>query len=211
MSDTVGQQQEAPARSRRTQAERTAATRGALVEAGRTLFSTKGFAEVGTDELARAAGVSRGALYHQYGGKLGLFEAVLEQVEHDLVAVVAQALDSVADPWGALTTGVDAWLAASADPVEHRIALVEAPAALGWARWREIGHQHVFGLVEATLQGLVDSGAARPVPVAALAHVLVGALGEGSLYVAAADDADTARAEVREAVLALARGVLAPA
>ena len=171
MSDTVGQQQEAPARSRRTQAERTAATRGALVEAGRTLFSTKGFAEVGTDELARAAGVSRGAL----------------------------------------TTGVDAWLAASADPVEHRIALVEAPAALGWARWREIGHQHVFGLVEATLQGLVDSGAARPVPVAALAHVLVGALGEGSLYVAAADDADTARAEVREAVLALARGVLAPA
>ena len=71
-------------KSKRTQASRSAATRAALVTAARPLFAAKGYAAVGTDEVARAAGVTRGALYHQFAGKEELFAAVFEQVEAEI-------------------------------------------------------------------------------------------------------------------------------
>lgn len=191
---------------RRTQAERNATTRAALVQAGRALFSTRGYAEVGTDELARAAGVTRGALYHQYDGKAGLFAAVLESVEAEVVARVASAMDGIEDPHARLLTGLDAYLDACADPTIHRITLVEGPAALGWSAWRESGHRHAIGLVEEAVAALAPSSAS----VSALAHVLLGALGEAALYVAAASDPPRAREEARGAILTLLGGVGAP-
>ncbi|WP_370038984.1 TetR/AcrR family transcriptional regulator [Nocardioides sp.] len=196
----------APSSGRRTQAERNATTRAALVEAGRRLFSTKGFADVATDELARAAGVTRGALYHQYDGKSGLFAAVLESVEAEVVARVSGAMDSCDDPTDPATrllAGLDAYLDACADPTIHRITLVEGPPALGWRAWREVGHRHAIGLVEESVRALAPAAA----PVAALAHVLMGALGEAALYVAAAEDPVAAREEARAAVLALVPGL----
>lgn len=193
--------------TRRTQAERNATTRRALVEAGRTLFSTRGYADVGTDELARAAGVTRGALYHQYDGKAGLFRAVLEAVEAEVVARVAAAMTGIEDPETRLLAGLDAYLDACADPTIHRITLVEGPAALGWSDWREIGQRHAMGLVEEAVRALAAPG----LPVAALAHVLVGALGEAALYVAAAADGTAARAEARTAVVSLLAGLRAAA
>lgn len=188
---------------RRTQAERNATTRAALVEAGRRLFSTKGFAEVATDELARAAGVTRGALYHQYDGKTGLFAAVLESVEAEVVARVGAAMDAHEDPGARLLAGLDAYLDACADPTIHRITLVEGPAALGWTAWREVGHRHALAMVEDAVRALAPEG----VPHSALAHLLMGALGEAALYVAAATDQDTAREEARAAVLGLVGGL----
>ena len=192
-----------PASTRRTQAERNATTRAALVEAGRRLFSTKGFADVATDELARAAGVTRGALYHQYDGKSGLFAAVLESVEAEVVARVGAAMDRHEDPATRLLAGLDAYLDACADPTIHRITLVEGPAALGWTAWREVGHRHAIDLVEEAVAALAPDGA----PLSALAHLLVGALGEAALYVAAAEDHARARDEARGAVLALLSGL----
>lgn len=194
----------APA-ARRTQAERTSATRRALVTAGRGLFSTRGFVDVGTDELARAAGVTRGALYHQYDGKVGLFAAVLEEVEVEVVDRVAAAMADIEDPEARLFAGLDAYLDACADPAIHRIALVEGPAALGWSAWRQIGQRHAIGLVEQAVAALAPPG----LPVTALAHVLMGALGEAALYVAAAPDATAARAEARTAVVTLLSGLRA--
>ena len=192
-----------PPPGRRTQAERNATTRAALVEAGRRLFSTKGYAEVATDELARAAGVTRGALYHQYDGKTGLFAAVLESVEAEVVTRVAAAMAPHPDPEARLLAGLDAYLDACADPTIHRITLVEGPAALGWTAWREVGHRHAIAVVEDAVAALAPAGA----PISALAHLLVGALGEAALYVAAAEDPDRARDEARTAVLALLGGL----
>jgi AcrR family transcriptional regulator len=191
---------------RRTQAERNATTRAALVEAGRRLFATRGVADVATDELARAAGVTRGALYHQYDGKTGLFAAVLESVEAEVVARVSQAMEACADPADPATrllAGLDAYLDACADPTIHRITLVEGPAALGWQTWREVGHRHAIGLVEQSVRALAPADA----PVPALAHLLMGALGEAALYVAASEDPARAREEARTAVLALVAGL----
>jgi AcrR family transcriptional regulator len=66
---------------RRTQAERAAETRDALIAAARPLFASPGFADVALETIVRDAGVTRGALYHHFADKTELFAAVLEKVE----------------------------------------------------------------------------------------------------------------------------------
>jgi AcrR family transcriptional regulator len=185
--------------TRRTQADRTAATRTALIAAARTLFAAHGYADVGTERIARAAGVTRGALYHQFPAKADLFVAVLEAVEVDLTArlvEVAAAAAPADDTVAALVAGADAWLDACAEPEVQRIVLLDGPAVLGWQRWREVGLRHGLGLVTALLTEAIAAGDIREQPVAPLAHVLMGALDEAALYVALAADPRRARAEV---------------
>lgn len=194
---------------------RSARTREALVSAARELFGARGFAAVGTEEVVRAAGVTRGALYHQFADKAALFEAVLEAVEVDLTRLLAEGAlaGGATDPVGALRAGAAAFLDACAEPEVERILLLDAPSVLGWQRWREIGMRHGLGLVLGVLQAAVESGALRDQPLVPLAHVMIGALDEAALYAARAADPGAARREVGEAVdeliLALLRGAAA--
>jgi len=200
---------------RRSQASRTAATRAALVAAARRLFADHGYADVGTERIVRAAGVTRGALYHQFVDKAELFAAVLESVEQGimarLIAAAATASDSPdAHPVGSLIAGADAWLDACADTEVQQIVLVDGPAVLGWERWREIGERYGMGLVAELLNESIAAGAIPDQPVEPLAHVLVGALDEAALYVARAADPAAARADVRVVVHRLIEVVLTP-
>jgi len=197
-------------KDKRTQAERTAHTQAALVDAARPLFTRRGYAAVGTDELAEAAGVTRGALYHQFGGKEGLFVAVFEQAEQEVVRRLGEALAAAPeDDLAAVLEGaVDAWLDICAEPEVHQVVLVEAPAVLGWERWREIGRRYGVGMVEAFVGSLIEAGSLADQPARPLAHVVVGAFEEAALYAARADDPVTARAEVRAALLALLDGLV---
>jgi AcrR family transcriptional regulator len=198
--------------TRRTQADRTAATRAALVAAARALFAEHGYADVGTERVVQAAGVTRGALYHQFADKAELFAAVLEVVEIDLAARLIDAVGSTAtdDPLAALVAGADAWLDASAEPEVRRIVLLDGPAVLGWERWREVAMRHGLGLVTALLTELIDIGAVPSQPIEPLAHVLIGALDEAALYVALAADPVRARAEAAAVVRRLVVAVTAP-
>ena len=195
-------------RQPRSQADRTAATRGALVGAARALFGTRGFAEVGTEEVVRAAGVSRGALYHQFADKTELFAAVFEDVEADLSSGLGTLLADAADPLSALAQGVGAWLDACAEPEIQRIVLLDAPSVLGWERFREVGLRHGAGLVEALLTAAMDGGQLERRPVRPLAHVLIGALDEAAMYVARAADPAQAREDVQATLGALVSGLL---
>jgi len=193
---------------RRTQRERTEATRAALLAAARTLFARDGYGAVAMEAVVREAGLSRGALYHQFGGKRELFEAVVEQVEQELVAAIAARLADVSEPRAAFAVGVDAWLDACSAPAVQQIVLVDAPAVLGWQAWRALGLRYGLGVVEAALAGAVDAGLLRDQPLRPLAHVLVGALDEAALYVARADDPAAARAEMRAVLRDVVDGLL---
>ncbi|HWU22810.1 MAG TPA: TetR/AcrR family transcriptional regulator [Nocardioides sp.] len=196
---------------KRTQAERSATTRAALVAASRGLFAEHGYAALSTDQIAKAAGVTRGALYHQFAGKEELFAAVFEQVESEIAERIDAYIEAAApsDVESMLGANIDAWLATCAEPEFHRIALIEAPAALGWERWREVGLRYGVGLVESALRSLIDAGLVADRPVRPLAHVLVGALDEAALYCAQAEDRVRATAEVCDALLAVLTGLLA--
>jgi AcrR family transcriptional regulator len=190
--------------------QRSRATREKLLTAARALFAARGYAAVGTEEIVRAAGVTRGALYHQFRDKEELFAAVFEEVEAETTRRIADsALAGATDPLAALRAGSRAFLAVCAEPEVERIALLDAPAVLGWARWREIGFRHGLGLVVATLEAGMDAGAIARQPLTPLAHLLLGALDEGALYVARATDPAAARAEVEVVLDRLVDG-LAP-
>ena len=152
---------------------------------------------MGTEEVVRAAGVTRGALYHQFADKTELFAAVFEHVEAELTERIATgALASASDPLEALSAGARAMLDATAEPGVERILLLDAPAVLGWERFREIGLRYGLGLVAGVLDAAAEAGLIAPGPTRPLAHVLIGALDEGALYVARAQDRDAARDEV---------------
>ena len=165
-------------------AEQSEATRAALVAIARRLFAERGYAKVGTEEIVRAAGVTRGALYHHFSGKEDLFRAVYEDVERELVEQIATGAMSAGDPFAALQAGAQAFLDACEDPGIQRIALLDAPSVLGWAQWREIGLKYGFGLVEATLEATMEAGQIARQPVKPLAHLLIGAIDEAAMLVA---------------------------
>jgi len=169
-------------------------TRQQLVTAARALFGARGYADVGTEEIVRAAGVTRGALYHQFRDKADLFAAVAEELESEIAGRIAVGVaDLATDPLQTLRTGARLFLDACAEPQVERIILLDAPAVLGWQVWRDMAARYGLGLVQLALQSAMDAGAIIPQPVVPLAHVLVGALDECALYIARADDPAAAR------------------
>ena len=180
------------------QAQRSLVTRTALLTTARELFAERGYGAVGTEEIVRDAGVTRGALYHHFEGKLDLFESVYEQVEEQLMERIMAAVAARAnDPLEALRAGALAFLEASEnDRAVRQIALVDAPSVLGWDRWREIGMRYALGLVQATIEEAVQAGLLPPQPAAPLAHLLLGAIDEAALLVARSEDGGETRRQV---------------
>src|SRR5690242_14501434 len=145
---------------------RSEATRRRLVSAARTLFGARGYADVGTEEIVRAAGVTRGALYHQFRDKADLFAAVAEEVEAEVTErVAAGASEAAAGPLGELRRGVRLFLDACAEPEVERIILLDAPAVLGWAAWRDLAARYGLGLVQIALREAIGAGAITAQPV----------------------------------------------
>jgi AcrR family transcriptional regulator len=185
---------------RRTQEERSAATRDALICAARKLWGLRGYAEVGTPEIATAAGVTRGAMYHQFADKAALFGEVVEAVEQDVMARMAAVVagSGAATPADAIRAAVDAWLEVSGDPEVRQLILLDAPSVLGWAGFRDVAQRYSLGMTEQLLSGAMDAGQLARQPVRPLAHVLIGALDEAAMFIATADDAKRARRETGE-------------
>ena len=187
--------------------ERGEPTRDALVVAARALFAERGYAGVGTEEVVRRAGVTRGALYHHFRDKQDLFRAVFEQTEAEIVQAITARVAGIADPLELLATGVRTFLDVCNDPVMMRIGLRDAPGVLGWEEWREIGNRHGLGLVTGGLGAAMDAGQIVRTDVRTLAHLLLSALAEASLLIASAEDPVAARAEVERTLLALLDGL----
>lgn len=185
------------AENRRTQAERSAGTRETLIAAARPLFAQRGFADVTQEMIVRAAGVTRGALYHHFADKTELFAAAFEQVEAEMVARMGESVASakVTDPVEVMRLGARFWLDACADPEIQRIVLIDAPSVLGWARWTEIGDRYNNGLVRELLTSAIDLGRIPAQPVDATVATILGAMREATLFVARSDDHELARQE----------------
>jgi AcrR family transcriptional regulator len=186
-------------------------TRGELVAAARELFVTRGYAGVSVEDIVRRAGVTRGAMYHQFrGGKEELFAAVFEQVEEELTAEVASSLAGAAaggDPLAALHAGVEATLTAALDPQVARLTILDAPAVLGWEAWREAGERYGLGLVRAGLGAAMEAGSIPRAPLDPLAQLLLAAVEEAIIYVARADDQTAAREQAEAALHRLLDGL----
>jgi AcrR family transcriptional regulator len=185
------------------------ATRDALIQAGLDLFAHRGYAEVGTEEIVARARVTRGALYHHFEDKRDLFRAVHERVEEELVARIGRIMGNVADPWELMLAGTRSFLDACEEPAVKQIALIDAPAVLGWDEWREIDARYGLGLMRAALGGAIEAGVLRRVQLEPLSHLLLAALSEAALMIANAEDPAATREEVESALVELLEGLRA--
>ncbi|WP_395360968.1 TetR/AcrR family transcriptional regulator [Streptomyces sp. YH02] len=188
-------------------AEQRAATRRALLAEGRRRFAEDGYHGVVLAEVARAVGVTKGAAYHHFESKAGLFRAVVAEVQGELGDRVAAAADEQTDPWEQLRAGCRAFLAAGSDPAVRRIVLVDAPTVLGWAEWRALDEESSARHLTEALEGLVEAGIVTEQPVEPLARLLSGAMNEAALWLARGDSATSATA--LERTVAALDGLLA--
>ena len=185
------------------------ATRDALIKAALELFTKRGYAAVGTEEIVARARVTRGALYHHFSDKRDLFRAVFERVEGGLMEGIGARMEATEDPWELMLAGMRSFLDACEEPAVKQISLTDAPAVLGWQEWREIDNRHGLGLTRAALQGAVDAGAMRPIAVEPMAHLFVAALSEAAFVIAYSEHPREARADVEEALVELIEGLRA--
>src|SRR3954447_15324118 len=183
------------------------ATRRKLLRVGRDLFTRNGFSDVPTEEIVRRAGVTRGALYHHFRDKRDLFAAVVEQVEQEVLERVAAVALSEEDAWERQRAAIGAYLDVCLEPAVQRIVLTDAPSVLGLAAWREIEAKYGLALVRAGLQSVIEAGYIEEQPVEPLAHLFLGALTEGGLVIARADDREAARREVGDSLERILRGM----
>ena len=176
------------------------ATRAHLVDVATTLFAERGYDGTSIEAVLEQAGVSRGSLYHHFDGKEALFEAVLHAVEARIgEATLAAAIDAT-DMTAALRAGCLAWIALAGDPVVRRIVLIDAPAVLGWERWRAIEEQYALGMLKGATQEAATDGRIPAELVDPFAHMILATVNELALLIARADDIGAAERTAEAAV-----------
>jgi AcrR family transcriptional regulator len=179
--------------------EKGRATRERLVATARELFGRDGYDATSVEAVLKASGVARGSLYHHFDNKTALFDAVLDQVIAEAAAGAADAARAQKDPVEGLRAGCVAWLQRALDPATQQIALVDAPAVVGWARWRELDEQYTLGGVRRSLQLIAQDGRLPADQVDVLANMLLAGVAEAAMLIPHADDPDAAFAAGRAA------------
>jgi AcrR family transcriptional regulator len=163
-------------------------TRAAVVAAAVELFAEKGYAATTIDAVAAQARVAKGGVYHHFANKAELFEATFIAMEERLLSRVVTVVEATPDADEMFTAGIDAFLTECCDPQFRRIALEEAPAALGWARWKEIDESFFLGLMKGGLADLAATGRYAIVDEDLTARALLAVLTEAGLAAATASD-----------------------
>ena len=191
-------------------AEQVAQTRAALVSAGRLLFGTKGFAATSVEDIARAARVTTGALYHHFPTKAAVFEAVFEQVHAEMLVASAEASAAADGPLDQMAAGFGVFLDWVLEPEVQRILITDGPAVLGQARFVELDERYAL---DAAVQAIEAANAAGLLQVAdppTLVRLLFGAMTRAGLLIATSPDPQATRDAVGVTFLQMMSGFLAP-
>jgi AcrR family transcriptional regulator len=196
-----------PAKKGLTKAEQRETTIRSLTTIARDIFAEVGYAQASIDEIVQRAGVTKGALYHHFESKEGLFRAVLADVQRDVTTRIEAASVQEADEWRQLIAGCRAFLAASLDPQVQQIMLIDAPAVLGWQMWRQIDAEHSMKSLRWQLDEMAAAGIIQPPSVEALTHQLSGAMNEAALWIARAPQPEQALEEAMTTLERLLAGI----
>ena len=182
-------------------------TRARLIRAARTAFAEKGYAAASMDDLTADAGLTRGALYHNFGDKRGLLQAVVGQIDAEMAARARAMGSHAADDWQALLAEGISYIEMALEPEIQRIVLLDGPAFLGDpSNWPSQNN-----CLQATLQTvdtLIAQKVIKPVDPEAAARLLNGAAMNAALWIAASDNPKDVLARAISAFRVLAGGLL---
>ena len=170
-----------------TKAAQTLSTRRAILDRSRHLFATKGYAATSTEEIIRELSITRGALYHQFKDKLGVFQAVIAEAYSEMTAHIHSQVQLVEDPWQQLVIGCQAFLEVAQQEDLRRLVFIEAPAVLAAETLVEFD-QYGFGLLYESILQLTHQGKLTTIDAEGFAHLVNGALNELAAWVAQSND-----------------------
>ncbi|MGF1553081.1 MAG: TetR/AcrR family transcriptional regulator [Paracoccaceae bacterium] len=192
----------------RPRAERIAETTAKLLAAARRSFAEHGYADASMDDLCAEAGLTRGALYHHFGGKAGLLEAVVVEIDREIGARLEAVYAAEPDPWAGFRACCLAYLDLALDPEIQRVLLKDAPAVLG-QRLREIDERSSIQPTMEALADLMAAGRVRHADPEALARLLNGAMVDAALWVGASEDPPATLARAKTGLNTLLDGLAA--
>lgn len=192
-----------PTPERRSNRDRSDATRAALIDAARALFVEKGFAETGTPEIVAAAGVTRGALYHHFADKAALFRAVIDREATAVATRIERETTGETSPVEALMTGAEAYFAAMSEPGRTRLLLLDGPAVLGPEAMNEIDRDTGARELREGLANAMEHGVLKPVPLDAATALLSAAFDRAALAIASGEPAGEYKAAIRALIVGL--------
>lgn len=187
-----------PAANKKT--ERSQATRAAIIRVACKAFARDGFGDVSLSEIVAQAGVTTGAIYHHFGDKKGLFQAVAEDLEQQILDEVAKVPQCPDDPWGAFVAGVNATLQICARPAIQRIIFQEAPTVIGPAEWRKIEIQYAFGQMRQAVENLAGAGLIRSENHELTTQIILGIIIHAGQGIAVSKDSIRALEEAQDTV-----------
>ena len=170
-----------------TKAEQTLRTRRAILDRARHLFATKGYAATGTEEIISELGITRGALYHQFNDKLGVFKAVVAEAYDEMIDYISTKVQPLDDPWEQLVMGCQAFLEIAQQEERRRLVFIEAPAILAADTLVEFD-KYGFGLLHESIQKVINEGKLSTIDAEGFAHLVNGSLNELASWVAQSDD-----------------------
>ena len=189
-----------------TRSEKVEETKARLVSAARQAFATQGYAAASMDDLTAEAGLTRGALYHNFGDKKGLLQAVIDQIDAEMLVRMRGAGEGL-PPWDAFVAEGVAYIEMSLEPEIQRIMLLDGPAVLGDpSRWPN--QTACLRTTTQMIQALIDDGIVKPMNAEAVAHLVNGAALNAALWVAAADEPERVFESAVDAFRHLVGGLL---
>lgn len=187
-------------------AEMVEESKAKLVKAARHAFATKGYAAASMDELTAEAGLTRGALYHNFGDKKGLLQAVIDQIDGEMLARMRIASAKAKNPWDGFVDEGVAYIEMALEPEIQRIMLLDGPAVLGDpSRWPN--QTTCLRTTTETIETLIKNGTVKPLDAEAAARLVNGAALNAALWIAAADNPKTVFPKAVDAFRKLVTGL----
>lgn len=193
--------------ARQKRADMISATRSRLIAAGRKAFGEKGYAETAMEDLTADAELTRGALYHHFGGKKGLLEAVIAQIDEESSLRLRAVVEQASTPWEGFVEESVEWIKLALEPEIQRIVLLDGPAVLGDPA-RAASQSACLLSTMHSIQTLIDQNVIKPVDAQATAYLVNGAALNASLWIAGADDPQLASTQAIASFRILLSGLL---
>ncbi len=188
-----------------------AATRRALIDMAEQLFTEHGYSATSLDAIVAGAEVTKGALYHHFSGKQALFEAVFERVESEAARTIQDSLRGHENPWDKALAGLRAFLDVVQQPGYRRIVILEGPAVLGYARFREQEERSTFANVLDIVGSVLEAGAWEldDAMTETFTRIFFGAMSSAGESVSTAEDPIAAAKRVEAAITFILAGMQA--
>jgi AcrR family transcriptional regulator len=180
-----------------------------LISVARELFTSQGYAATTIEEITDRAGVARGALYHHFASKQGLFKAVYDAVEAEAVNRVLSAAFAERSPWGAVRAGLGVFLDVCLEPSFRRIVVLDSVSVLQWEVWSG-GLEHMeLGMLRNVLAPLGSTPELSGIPLEPMAHIALGAIYGAALFIARSQDLERARRDANVVLELVIQGLRA--